>query len=90
MGKHTDFCLSFYQIVGALRDFTVVIKLIENFKSLYGFGGRCLKIIEVCMDFEPCCKVHNLVSVHPKSIKLLSNDQSQHDLSCGSASLSID
>lgn len=22
------------------------------------------------MDFEPCFKVHNLVSVHPKSIKL--------------------
>ena len=22
------------------------------------------------MDFEPCFKVHNLVAVHPKSIKL--------------------
>ena len=22
-----------------------------------------------CMDFEPCFKVYNLVSVHPKSIK---------------------
>ena len=27
-------------------------------------------IRDVCMDFEPCFKVHNLVSVHPKSIKL--------------------
>ena len=27
-------------------------KLLENFKSLYGFGGRCLKIRDVCMDFE--------------------------------------
>ena len=24
----------------------------------------------VCMDFEPCFKVHNLVSVHPKSVIL--------------------
>ena len=42
--------------------------LIETFKSLYGVGGRCLKIRDVCMDFEPYFKVHNLVSVHPKSI----------------------
>ena len=37
---------------------------------LYGFGGRCLKIRDVCMDFEPYVKVHNLVSFHPKSIIL--------------------
>ena len=42
----------------------------KNFKSLYGFGGRFLKIKDVCMDFEPYFKVHNLVSVHPKSIIL--------------------
>ena len=42
----------------------------KNFKSLYGFGGRFLKIRDVCMDFEPDFKVHNLVSVHPKSIIL--------------------
>ena len=42
----------------------------NNFKSLYGFGGRCLKIRDVCMDFEAYFKVHNLVSVHPKNIKL--------------------
>ena len=42
----------------------------KKFKSLYGFGGRCLKIIDVCMDFEPYFKVHNLVSVHHKSIIL--------------------
>ena len=41
-----------------------------NFKSLYGFGARCLKIRDDCMDFEPCFKVHNLVSVYTKSIKL--------------------
>ena len=39
-------------------------------KSLYGFGGRCLKIRDFCMDFEPYFKVYNLVSVHPKSIML--------------------
>ena len=28
-------------------------------------GGRFVKIKDVCMDFEPYFKVHNLVSVHP-------------------------
>ena len=70
MGKHSDFQLSFFQIVGAWRDFTVVATLIRNFNSSYGFGGRCLKIRDVCMDFEPHFKVHNLVSVDPKSIIL--------------------
>ena len=42
----------------------------KNFKSLYGFGGRCLKIRDFCMGFEPYFKVHNLVSVYPKSIIL--------------------
>ena len=53
-----------------ILQFTVVTKLIKNFKSLYGFGGRCLKIRDVCMDFENHFKVHNLASVHPKSIIL--------------------
>ena len=47
-----------------------ITEIMKTFKSLYGFGGRCLKIRDVCMDFEPCFKVHNLVSVHPKSITL--------------------
>jgi len=33
-------------------------------------GKHCRKIKDVCMDFEPCFKVYNLVSVFPKSIKL--------------------
>ena len=33
-------------------------------------GGRCLIIGVVYMDFEPCLKVYNLVSVHPKRMKL--------------------
>ena len=70
MSKHSDFHLIFFQIEGAWQDFTVVTKLIKNFKNLYGFGGRVLKIREVCMDFEPYFKAHNLVSVHPKSIIL--------------------
>ena len=70
ISKHSDFHLSFFRIVGARRDFTVVTKLMKTFKSLYGFGGRRLKIRDVCMDFVPCFKVHNLVSVHPKSIIL--------------------
>ena len=44
-----------------------ITEIMKNFKSLYGFGGSCLKIRDVCMDFEPYFKVHNLVSVHPKS-----------------------
>ena len=43
-----------------------ITEIIKYFKSLYDFGGRCLKIKDVCMDFEPYFKVHNLVSVHPK------------------------
>ena len=36
----------------------------KNFKSLYGFGGRFLKKIrDVCMDFDPYLKVHNLLSL---------------------------
>ena len=42
----------------------------NNCKSLYHFGGRCLKIRDVCMDFELYFKVHSSVSVRPKSITL--------------------
>ena len=43
----------------------------KKFKNLYGLGGRCLNIRDLCMDLEPCFKVYNfLVSVHPKSMKL--------------------
>jgi len=31
MGKHSDFHLSFFQVVGASWDFTVVTKLMKNF-----------------------------------------------------------
>ena len=49
-------------------------------------GDALLKLLgDVCVDFEPYFKVHNLVSVH----HTWSNDQSQHDLSCGGVSLSI-
>ena len=69
-GKHSDSHLIFFQLVGAWRNFIVVAKLIKNFKSVYGFVGCCLKIRDVCIDFEPYFKVYNLVSVHPKSIIL--------------------
>ena len=42
----------------------------KNFKSLYGFGGHCLKIRDVCIYFEPYFKVHNLVNVHPEKTLL--------------------
>ena len=44
MSKHSDFHLIFFQIEGAWQDFTVVTKLIKNFKTLYGFGGHFLKV----------------------------------------------
>ena len=47
-----------------------ITEVIKYFKSLCDFGGRCLKIKDVCMDFEPYFKVHNLVSIHPKSVIL--------------------
>ena len=47
-----------------------ITEIIKYFKSLYDFGGRCVKIRDVCMDFEPYLKVHNLISVHLKSIIL--------------------
>ena len=50
-------------------DFKSITEIIKDFKSLYSFGGRCLNIRDVRLDFEPCFKVYNLVSVHPKSIK---------------------
>ena len=46
------------------------MEIMKNFKSLYGFGGRCVEIRDFCMDFQPYFKVHNLVSVHSKSIIL--------------------
>ena len=39
-------------------------------KNLCGFWGHCLKIVHICMDFKPCFKVYNFVSVYLKSIKL--------------------
>ena len=57
-------------MISVILFFTVVTKLIKNSKSLYGFGGRFLKTRDVCIIFEPYFKVHNLVSVHPKSIIL--------------------
>ena len=53
-----------------LSIFERITEIIKKFKSSYGFGGRCLNIREVCMDFEPCFKVHNLVSGYPKGMKL--------------------
>ena len=35
-------------------------------KKFQGFGGRFLNIRDVCMDFEPYFKDHNLVSGLPK------------------------
>ena len=36
----------------------------------HGFWGRCLNIRYVCTHLEPYFKVHSLVFVYPKNIKL--------------------
>ena len=36
-----------------LRILKSITEIMKNFKSLYGIGGRCLKIRNVCKDFEP-------------------------------------
>ena len=48
----------------------IITEIIKKIKNLYDLGGRCRKIRDVCMDFQTNFKVHNLVSVHPKSIIL--------------------
>ena len=70
MANIRDSHLYFFQMVTEWQGFTVVTKLITHFKNLYGFGGRCLNITNICMDFEPCLKVYKFVSVYPKNIKL--------------------
>ena len=54
------------------RCLAILKSIMETIKILRvcDFGGRCLKIRDVCMDFEPYFKVHNLVSIHPKGIIL--------------------
>ena len=42
----------------------------KHFESSYGLGGRHLKIRDICMDLEPCFKVHNLVVIQLKNTKL--------------------
>ena len=34
------------------------------------WGGRHLKIRDICMDLEPCFKVHNLVVIQLNNTKL--------------------
>ena len=50
----------------------------KKFKSLYDFGGRCLQIRDVSMDFE-----QSLVSVHPKNLRQITARGSlQHGRLC--------
>ena len=44
MGKHCDFHLNFFQIVGARRNFTVVTKLMKHFKSYMVLGDAVSKL----------------------------------------------
>ena len=44
---------------------------IHIWRLRYVFGGRCFNIRSASMDIEPCFKIHNLVSIYSKSIKLV-------------------
>ena len=50
--------------------FKSVTEIIKTFKSLFGIGGRCLKLRNACVVSEACSKVHNWISDQPASIKL--------------------
>ena len=57
-------------MVAELRDFTVVTKLIKILRVYMVLGDDVSTLRDVCMDFEPCFKLYNLVSIRPKSMKL--------------------
>ena len=42
----------------------------KSFESSCGFVVRHLKIRDVCMDLEPCFKVHNVAVIRLKNTKL--------------------
>ena len=51
-------------------NFQVYHRNAKHFESLYGFGGRHLKIRDIFMDLEPCFKEHNLVVIQLNNTKL--------------------
>ena len=71
MGKHAWFSSQPLSNGSWMTGFYSCHKTDKKNKSLYGFGGRCFNIIQILNHgFEPCFKVYNLVSVHPKITKL--------------------
>ena len=59
-------------------------------ESLYDFGEQWQEIKDISMDFEPCLKVHTMISVKHKSThQTFSNDLSHRDLSCAVVQLLI-
>ena len=70
LGKHSEFLPShLLSNSGCMMGFCH--KTDKNFKSLYGFGRAVSKLeMFVWIYFEQYFKVHNSVSVHPKSIIL--------------------
>ena len=51
MGKHSNFQISSFQVVDVWWILQFNKKKMKNIlKSLYGFGGRCHKITDVCVD----------------------------------------
>ena len=70
----------------SIFSFVTTVKLLKEFIR---FWGRCLNIRDVCMDFEPCFKVFNLISAHPEDMKLGQMTNFNVIFLCGGVSLSI-
>ena len=60
-GKITMFSLSI---------FMNIMETVKRNESLSDFGGSWREIKDICKDVELCLKVHSLISVQHKSIKL--------------------
>ena len=60
--RETELNITFF-IVKSITEISKILRV-------YGFGGCRLKIRDVCMDLEPCSRVHNLVVIKQNFTKL--------------------
>ena len=47
-----------------------ITETVKRNESFYDFGGSWREIRDICKDVELCLKIHSLISVQHKSIKL--------------------
>ena len=72
--KQNHYCKQFYECSYlkkiTLARFACLCFRVSQELRVYMVLGDSVSTLDVCMDFEPCFKVYNLVSVHPQSMKL--------------------